>query len=143
DWVGDNKKQTSSSHNGGNLGFRNGHLPLNMLDKVRARYDSARRHGRKLLQTIDESVTASNIVIVDQNGSGYFTTTNDAINVASNNSVASSGYFFIYVAKSVYQEYVSICSKKKYLMMVGDKINRTVITGDHNVHNVVDNFTTF
>ncbi|KAL5077657.1 hypothetical protein RYX36_016641 [Vicia faba] len=143
DWVGDNKKQTSSSHNGRNLGFRNGRLPLNISDKVRACYDLARRYGRKLLQTIDESVVVSNIVIVDQNGSGYFTTINDAINVAPNNSVASSGYFFIYVAKDVYQEYVSIYIKKKYLMMVGDKINRMVITGDHNVHNVVDDFTTF
>ncbi|CAL5194489.1 unnamed protein product [Lathyrus oleraceus] len=139
-WVGDNKKQTSSSHNGRNLGFRNGRLPLNMSDKVRARYDSARRHGRKLLQTIDESVTVSNIVIVDQDGSGDFTTINDAINIAPNNSVAGNGYFLIFVAEGVYQEYVSIPSKKRYLMMVGDGINRTVITGDHNV---VDNFTTF
>ncbi|KAK2418746.1 putative pectinesterase/pectinesterase inhibitor [Trifolium repens] len=112
-----------------------------MSNGVRAIYDSARnRHGRKLLQTVDESVTVSEIVVVNQDGSGNFTTINDAINVAPNNTVASSGYFLIFVTEGVYQEYVSIPKNKKYLMMVGDGINRTIITGDHNV---VDNFTTF
>ncbi|XP_045796952.1 probable pectinesterase/pectinesterase inhibitor 41 [Trifolium pratense] len=140
-WVRDNKKQTSWPQNGRHLNFRNGQLPLKMSNGVHAIYDSARnRHGRKLLQTVDESVTVSEIVVVNQDGSGNFTTINDAINVAPNNTVASSGYFLIFVTEGVYQEYVSIPKNKKYLMMVGDGINRTIITGDHNV---VDNFTTF
>jgi pectinesterase len=141
-WVRDNKKQTSWPQNGRHLNFRNGRLPLKMSNGARAIYDSARnrRHGRKLLQTVDESVTVSEIVVVNQDGSGNFTTINDAINVAPNNTVASSGYFLIFVTEGVYQEYVSIPKNKKYLMMVGDGINRTIITGDHNV---VDNFTTF
>ncbi|WJX79796.1 pectinesterase [Trifolium repens] len=140
-WVRDNKKQTSWPQNGRHLNFHNGRLPLKMSNGVRAIYDSARnRHGRKLLQTVDESVTVSEIVVVNQDGSGNFTTINDAINVAPNNTVASSGYFLIFVTEGVYQEYVSIPKNKKYLMMVGDGINRTIITGDHNV---VDNFTTF
>ncbi|WJX85106.1 pectinesterase [Trifolium repens] len=141
-WVRDNKKQTSWPQNGRHLNFRNGRLPLKMSNGARAIYDSARnrRHGRKLLQTVDESVTVSEIVVVNQDGSGNFTTINDAINVAPNNTVASSGYFLIFVTEGVYQEYISIPKNKKYLMMVGDGINRTIITGDHNV---VDNFTTF
>jgi len=140
-WAGDKKTQTSWPQNGRHLNFHNGRLPLKMSDKVRAIYDSARnRHGRKLLQTIDESVTVSEIVIVNQDGSGNFTTINDAINVAPNNTVASSGYFLIFVTEGVYQEYVSIPKNKKYLMMVGDGINRTIITGDHNV---IDGSTTF
>jgi pectinesterase len=140
-WVDDKKTQTSWPQNGRHLNFHNGRLPLKMSDKVRAIYDSARnRHGRKLLQTIDESVTVSEIVIVNQDGSGNFTTINDAINVAPNNTVASSGYFLIFVTEGVYQEYVSIPKNKKYLMMVGDGINRTIITGDHNV---IDGSTTF
>jgi pectinesterase len=40
----------------------------------------------------------------------------------------------------VYEEYVSIDKKKKYLMMIGVGINQTIITGNRNV---ADGFTTF
>lgn len=140
-WVPNIKKQTSWPRNGRHLDFHNGRLPLNMSKGVKALYDSARAHGRKLLQTIDESVTISDIVIVSQDGSGNFTNITDAIRVAPNNTVSSiNGYFLIFVTEGVYQEYVSIPKNKKYLMMVGDGINRTIITGDHNV---VDGSTTF
>ncbi|TKY61760.1 pectinesterase/pectinesterase inhibitor 7 [Spatholobus suberectus] len=138
-WVPERKISTSWFHNGRHLDFRNGHLPLKMSNRVRAIYDSARGHGRKLLQD-SQSVVGSDIVVVSQDGSGNFTTINDAIAAAPNNTVASAGYFLIFVTQGVYQEYVSIDKNKKYLMMVGDGINRTIITGDHNV---VDNFTTF
>lgn len=96
--------------------------------------------GRKLLQTLDGGVQVNNRVVVSKDGSGNFTTINDAINAAPNNTVAGSGYFQIFITEGVYEEYVSIPKNKKYLMMVGDGINRTIITGDHNV---VDGFTTF
>ncbi|XP_020231792.1 probable pectinesterase/pectinesterase inhibitor 20 [Cajanus cajan] len=139
-WVPEKKIQTSFQSNGRHLGFRNGRLPLKMSNRVRAIYDSARGHGRKLLQDSSESVLVNDIVVVSQDGSGNFTTINDAIAAAPNNTVASNGYFLIFVTQGVYQEYVSIAKNKKYLMMVGDGINQTIITGDHNV---VDNFTTF
>ena len=41
---------------------------------------------------------------------------------------------------SIYNEYVSIESNKKYLMMIGEGINQTVITGNRSV---VDGWTTF
>ncbi|KAK7337478.1 hypothetical protein VNO77_18054 [Canavalia gladiata] len=141
-WVPEKKILTSWQSNGRHLGFRNGRLPLKMSNRVRAIYDSARRHGRKLLQSSEdsESVVVSDIVVVSQDGSGNFTTINAAIDAAPNNTVASDGYFLIFVTEGEYQEYVSIAKNKKYLMMVGDGINRTIITGDHNV---VDNYTTF
>jgi pectinesterase len=113
-----------------------------MSNKARSIYDSSRHHGRKLLQTVtnDDSVVVSDIVVVSQDGSENFTTINDAIAVAPNNTVASDGYYFIFITEGVYQEYVSIPKNKKYLMMVGAGINQTVITGDHIV---VDGFTTF
>ncbi|KAK2403572.1 putative pectinesterase/pectinesterase inhibitor [Trifolium repens] len=141
-WVPENKVRTSWPQNGRHLNFKIGRLPLKMSNKVHTIYDSARQHGRKLLQTIggEDSVVVSDIVVVSQDGSGNFTTINDAIAAAPNNTVASDGYFFIFITEGVYQEYVSIPKNKKYLMMVGEGINQTIITGDHNV---VDGFTTF
>ncbi|KAJ1402380.1 Pectinesterase, catalytic [Sesbania bispinosa] len=141
-WVPEKKIITSWQKNGRHLNFKNGRLPLKMSDRARAIYDSARRHGRKLLQTAtdEESVVVSDIVVVNQDGSGNFTTINDAIAAAPNNSVASNGYFMIIITEGVYQEYVSIDKSKKYLMLVGEGINRTIITGNHNV---VDGSTTF
>ncbi|KAI8026114.1 putative pectinesterase/pectinesterase inhibitor 7 [Camellia lanceoleosa] len=46
----------------------------------------------------------------------------------------------IYVVGGVYEKYVSIAQNKPYLMMVGDGINKTVITGNHSV---ADGWTTY
>ncbi|KAI3805907.1 hypothetical protein L1987_21795 [Smallanthus sonchifolius] len=91
---------------------------------------------RKLLQ----AGGSGNQVVVSQDGSGNFTTITDAVNFAPNNSAASAGYFVIYVKSGVYEEYVNIPKNKKYLMMVGDGINQTVITGNRSV---IDGWTTF
>ncbi|ESW35128.1 hypothetical protein PHAVU_001G209300 [Phaseolus vulgaris] len=139
-WVPEKKISTSWQPNGRHLGFRNGRLPLKMSDRVRGIYDSARGHGRKLLDDSSDSVLVNDIVVVSQDGSGNFTTINDAVAAAPNNTAAADGYFLIFITAGVYQEYVSIIKNKRYLMMIGDGINQTIITGDHNV---VDNFTTF
>nr|XP_033517242.1 probable pectinesterase/pectinesterase inhibitor 20 isoform X2 [Nicotiana tomentosiformis] len=103
--------------------------------------NSPARGGRKLLQMSGiSSVNVTQMVVVNPDGSGNFTTINDAIAAAPNNTKAGNGYYMIYVVAGVYQEYVSIASNKKYLMMVGDGINKTIITGNHSV---VDGWTTF
>ncbi|MED6171914.1 putative pectinesterase/pectinesterase inhibitor 41 [Stylosanthes scabra] len=122
-------------------GFRNGHLPLQMSSRTRAIYESVSR--RKLLQGTGagDEVKVRDIVTVSQDGSGNFTTINDAINAAPNKSAsATDGYFLIYVTAGVYEENVSIDRKKTYLMMIGDGINKTIITGNRSV---VDGSTTF
>ncbi|KAG4916645.1 hypothetical protein JHK87_054202 [Glycine soja] len=121
------------------LGFKNGRLPLKMSSRTRAIYESVSR--RKLLQaTVGDEVVVRDIVTVSQDGSGNFTTINDAIAAAPNKSVSTDGYFLIYVTAGVYEENVSVDKKKTYLMMVGDGINRTIITGNRSV---VDGWTTF
>ncbi|XP_025690765.1 pectinesterase-like [Arachis hypogaea] len=126
---------------------QNGRLPYKMPKRVRDMYDSGRgRHGnhgrhhhlRKLLQT--ESVNVRDMVVVSKDGSGNFTTINAAISAAPNNTASSDGYFLVFIKKGVYEEYVSIAKNKKHLMLVGDGINQTIITGDRNV---VDGSTTF
>ena len=138
-WVPKQKKNTTWQPTGKQLGFRHGRLPLKMSSRTRAIYESVSR--RKLLQSQNfDEVLVSDIVTVSQDGSGNFTTINDAITAAPNNSAITDGYFLVYVTAGVYEEYVSIAKNKRYLMMIGDGINQTIITGNRSF---VDNSTTF
>ncbi|XP_059437438.1 probable pectinesterase/pectinesterase inhibitor 7 [Corylus avellana] len=138
-WVPKRKKSTTWQPTRKQRGFRHGRLPLKMSGQTRAIYESVSR--RKLLQSgSGDEVLVSDIVVVSPDGSGNFSTINDAIAAAPNNSKSSDGYFLIYVTAGVYQEYVSIGKNKKYLMIVGDGINQTIITGNRSV---IDGWTTF
>ncbi|KAL7172099.1 hypothetical protein ACSBR2_031737 [Camellia fascicularis] len=137
-WVR-NKKKGTMKPSRKLLAFQNGRLPVKMSSKNQAIYESVSR--RKLLQaSINGQVVVSDMVIVSQDGSQNFTTINDAVAAAPNNTHANNGYFLIYVTAGVYQEYVSIAKNKKYLMMIGDGINQTVVTGNRSF---VDGSTTF
>ncbi|KAK8499477.1 hypothetical protein V6N12_011562 [Hibiscus sabdariffa] len=144
-WVPKRKKkaawawQRSSSKR--HHGFKHGRLHFKMSSRTRTVYETVSR--RNLLQTsddADEEVLVSDIVTVFQDGSGNFTTINDAISAAPNNTNGLNGYFLIYITAGVYQEYISIAKNKRYLMMIGDGINQTIITGNRSV---VDGWTTF
>ncbi|XP_009771844.1 probable pectinesterase/pectinesterase inhibitor 41 isoform X2 [Nicotiana sylvestris] len=147
-WV-PNKKKRSKSHpiSQKQSAFRNGHLPLKMSARNREIFESISR--RKLLQQQDDDqaledddqVLVSDIVIVNQDGSGNFSTINEAVAVAPNKTDSTTGYFLVYIGAGVYEEYVHISKNKKYLMMIGDGINQTIITGNHSYG--VDNFTTY
>ncbi|VVA25254.1 Hypothetical predicted protein [Prunus dulcis] len=106
-----------------------------------------KKKGRKLLDQTDQPIIDTNDVLVrdnvtvSQDGSGNFTTISDAVEAAPNNSAPSKGYFLIYIKAGVYEEYVTIDKKKKYLMMIGDGINQTVVTGNRSVKG--GNWTTF
>lgn len=82
-------------------------------------------------QDDDDQVLVRDVVIVNQDGSGNFSTITDVVVAAPNNSMSTSGYFLIYITAGIYEEYVSIAKNKKYLMMIGDDINQTIITGNH------------
>ncbi|KAK8497537.1 hypothetical protein V6N13_002941 [Hibiscus sabdariffa] len=138
-WVPKKKKKAAWQPSSKQLGFKHGRLLLKMSSRTRSIYETVSR--RKLLQTSDpDQVLVSDIVTVSQDGSGNFTTINDAVSAAPNNTNGVKGYFLIYITAGVYQEYVSIAKNKKYLMMIGDGINQTIITGNRSV---VDGWTTF
>ncbi|CAI9103450.1 OLC1v1001931C1 [Oldenlandia corymbosa var. corymbosa] len=99
---------------------------------------SSIHHRRKLLQLTGVNVNKN--VTVNPDGSGNFTTINAAIAAAPNITKSSQGYYRIQVAAGVYEEYINIPSYQKYLMIVGDGINKTIITGNHSVD---DGWTTF
>lgn len=139
-WVPKAKKSATWKPTRKQRGFKNGRLPLKMSSRARAVYEGLTK--RKMLQTEteDDGVLVSEVVTVSQNGTGNFSTINDAIAAAPNNSASTDGYFLIYVTAGVYEEYVSIAKNKRYLMMVGDGINQTILTGNRSV---VDGWTTF
>ncbi|PQQ01198.1 putative pectinesterase/pectinesterase inhibitor 41 [Prunus yedoensis var. nudiflora] len=71
-----------------------------------------KKKGRKLLDETDQQIIDTNDVLVRDK-----------------------------VTAGVYEEYVTIDKKKKYLMMIGDGINQTVVTGNRSVKG--GNWTTF
>ncbi|KAG2584246.1 pectinesterase-like [Panicum virgatum] len=75
--------------------------------------------------------------VVAQDGSGNFTTVSAAVEAAPEESAAR---FVIYVKKGVYREAVEVRKKKWNLMLVGDGMGVTVISGDRNY---VDGYTTY
>ncbi|OMO81988.1 Pectinesterase, catalytic [Corchorus olitorius] len=133
------RKAAAWQTNSKQLGFKQGRFL--MSDRTRSIYETVSR--RKLLQTSNDSsdeVLVSDIVTVSLDGSGNYSSINDAVNAAPNNTNGVNGYYLIYIMAGVYQEYVSIPKNKKYLMMIGDGINQTIITGNRSV---VDGWTTF
>ncbi|XP_057433772.1 pectinesterase/pectinesterase inhibitor PPE8B-like [Lotus japonicus] len=79
---------------------------------------------RKLLQAENgDRVDA----VVAADGSGNYTTVKDAVLAAPDHSLKR---FVIYIKRGVYHENVEIKKKKWNLMMIGDGINATVISGN-------------
>ena len=118
-----------------------GLLPLAMSIRHREMLESAA--GRRLLQTSpppSNQILVKTVVVVSKGQKGNFTTIEAAVAAAPDNSDGKSGYYLIYVNAGVYEEYVSVPKNKKYVMMVGDGISRTIITGNRNV---VDGSTTY
>ncbi|TXG71353.1 hypothetical protein EZV62_006288 [Acer yangbiense] len=98
-------------------------------------------HYQQQTNTIfDQVLVSDHIMIVSQDGRGNFSTITDAINAAANNSDGRNGYVMIYVNAGVYEEYISIAQNKKYLLMKGAGINKTVITG---CRSAADGWSTF
>ncbi|KAL9304810.1 putative pectinesterase/pectinesterase inhibitor 7 [Arabidopsis thaliana] len=154
-WVPKKKKRAgfawaqprsgSSTHTKPFRLFRNGALPLKMTEKTKAVYESLSR--RKLADGDSNGdgddgsmVLISDIVTVSQDGTGNFTNITAAVAAAPNNTDGSAGFFLIYVTAGIYEEYISIAKNKRYMMMIGDGINQTVVTGNRSV---VDGWTTF
>lgn len=76
-------------------------------------------------------------IIVAADGSGNFTSVQEAVNFAPNNSEYRT---FIYVKQGIYEENVEIPSNKANIVLLGDGSDVTVITGKRSV---ADGWTTF
>ncbi|KAL7183968.1 hypothetical protein ACSBR2_026192 [Camellia fascicularis] len=83
--------------------------------------------NRKLLQS---SSPAANLVVA-QDGSGNYKTIQAALDVAAKRS--GSGRFVIHVKSGVYQENIEIGNNMKNIMLLGDGLKNTIITGSRSV----------
>lgn len=139
-WVPKPDNRTVKHVHKKHLPLRNGTYPFKMSSHHEAIFKSI--SGRKLLQTSsdDGQVLVNTMVTVSQDGTQNFVNVSDAVAAAPKKTNGSTGYFLIYVKAGVYHEYVTIPEKTMYVMMIGDGINQTVITGNHSV---ADGWTTY
>lgn len=107
----------------------------NIDDDINYPYWVKPKDRRVLLLQAPGGVLADVVVAAD--GSGNFTKVMDAILAAPDHSTRR---YVIYVKKGVYQEYIDITKKKWNLMMIGDGIDATVITGNRSF---IDGWTTY
>ncbi|XP_027113015.1 pectinesterase 2-like [Coffea eugenioides] len=82
---------------------------------------------RKLLQSSSPKPN----VVVAQDGSGNFKTVAQAIAAAAKRS--GNGRYVIHIKAGTYKENVEIGTKLKNIMLVGDGIGKTIITGSKSV----------
>ncbi|KAK4269758.1 hypothetical protein QN277_022872 [Acacia crassicarpa] len=81
---------------------------------------------RKLLQASSPALKANTVVAKD--GSGKYTTLKEAVSAAPK---SNQGRYIIYVKTGVYDEQVEITGNN--IMLVGDGIGKTIITGSKSV----------
>ncbi|KAH6837496.1 Plant invertase/pectin methylesterase inhibitor superfamily [Perilla frutescens var. hirtella] len=92
-------------------------------------------HDRRILLQAASSATADAVVAAD--GTGNFTMIGEAIRAAPE---YSSKRYVIYIKKGVYNEYLEIHKKKWNIMMIGEGMDATVISGNRSF---VDGWTTY
>lgn len=78
--------------------------------------------------TVPGDLPVHSSVTVANDGSGNFTTIADAVSFAPPN--IDAGYFIIQIKEGLYKEHVVIRQNKKNLMLIGQGIGKTVVTGD-------------
>ncbi|XP_054807762.1 pectinesterase/pectinesterase inhibitor PPE8B-like isoform X2 [Prosopis cineraria] len=88
---------------------------------------------QKVLQSDEINVD----VVVAADGTGTFTSVADAVQAAPDYSMKR---FVIYVKRGLYKENVEIKKKKWNIMMIGEGMDATVISGDRNFY---DGWTTY
>ncbi|KAG9459450.1 hypothetical protein H6P81_003958 [Aristolochia fimbriata] len=82
---------------------------------------------REQVQASPESMHVDAVVALD--GSGRYRSITEAIYNAPSHSTKR---YVIYVKQGVYKENVELKKKKSYIMLVGDGIGKTIITGSRN-----------
>ncbi|KAJ8422062.1 hypothetical protein Cgig2_009800 [Carnegiea gigantea] len=85
---------------------------------------------RRLLQSSTSPTKAD--LVVAKDGTGDHKTISEAID-ASKKLRSGTKRFIIYVQKGIYNENVVVTNKMKNLMLIGDGIDATIVTGDKNV----------
>ncbi|XWS57077.1 hypothetical protein CRYUN_Cryun09bG0140400 [Craigia yunnanensis] len=85
-------------------------------------------------------ILINDTVLVGPYEGDNFTTIGEAITSAPNNLNPEDGFFMIYAREGYYQEYIIVSKEKKNIMLIGDGINKTIVTGNHSK---IDGWTTY
>ncbi|CAN7122535.1 unnamed protein product [Brassica rapa subsp. narinosa] len=86
---------------------------------------------RRLLRLQSARAVRANLVVA-KDGSGHVNTVQAAIEVAGRRKV-TSGRYIIYVKKGIYQENINVRLNNDNIMLVGDGMRSTIITGGRSV----------
>ncbi|XP_056856860.1 probable pectinesterase/pectinesterase inhibitor 59 [Raphanus sativus] len=86
---------------------------------------------RRLLQLKSARAVPANLVVA-KDGSGHVTTVQAAIDLAGRRKV-TSGRYVIYVKRGIYQENINVRLNNDNVMLVGDGMRSTIITGGRSV----------
>ncbi|TQD84127.1 hypothetical protein C1H46_030327 [Malus baccata] len=114
---------------------------IKALRKSSGKNSTTSERGERILEEMESSgILVNDTVIVSPYGTDNFTSIGDAITSAPEKLKPEDGYFVIYVRGGCYHEYIVIAKHKTNIMLLGDGINSTVITGNHSF---VDDWTTF
>ncbi|WP_240904824.1 pectinesterase family protein [Sphingobacterium sp. SGR-19] len=84
--------------------------------------------NRSETRSLEEGETIKADAVVATDGTGDFTSLQDAIDAAPNNRTE---YYYIYVKKGTYKEVVTIPQNKDYIYLYGDDATTTVLTFDN------------
>ncbi|XAR63189.1 Pectinesterase, partial [Bertholletia excelsa] len=79
------------------------------------------------------AATSKADMVVARDGSGNYKSINEAVGALARMGRGRPERVIIYVKAGVYNERVEIGKKMKNVMMVGDGVDKTIITGDQNV----------
>lgn len=93
--------------------------------------------NHKLLHSLTSNTKAN--LVVAKDGTGNYRTISEAI-AAAKHLRNGTRRFIIYVKAGIYKENVVITNKMTNLMLIGDGIDATIVSGNKNVH---DGSTTF
>ncbi|XP_010423511.1 PREDICTED: probable pectinesterase/pectinesterase inhibitor 47 [Camelina sativa] len=129
---------------GGNNAVRE---PLETLIKVLRKTCDKSKDCRKANRNLGElgetsggSILVREAVTVGPYETDNYPTISEAVAAAPNHTFPEQGYFVIYARAGLYEEYVVISNKKRNIMLIGDGINKTIISGNHSF---IDGWTTY
>nr|KYP43935.1 putative pectinesterase/pectinesterase inhibitor 25 [Cajanus cajan] len=116
----------------------------NLIKLLRTKYSctssNCTRSERILKESENKGILLKEFAIVSLDGRANFTSIGEAIASAPDFLRPEDGYFLIYVREGNYEEYVVVPIQKKNILLIGDGINKTCITGNHSV---ADGWTTY
>ncbi|KFK37969.1 hypothetical protein AALP_AA3G053300 [Arabis alpina] len=97
------------------------------------------QRGRRLLQAAAPYSDAKADIVVAQDGSGQYTTINDAMkNVPKKKNTT----FVVHIKAGIYKEYVQVNRSMTHLVFIGDGPDKTIISGNKNFKDGITTYRT-